>query len=108
MEARVQTIPTEMDSDNDGYSDFEELHVGTDPMNAEDSPELGRSMMYHAAEMVFFTETGKTYQVQAVGDLGSPAWENVGEPFEGSGDMAQMFISTRETQMKFYRVVEVE
>ena len=108
MEFSVRTLPMKSDSDMDGFSDFDELHTGTDPLNAEDNPDVGKSSIYHAAELVFFTEEGKTYQVQAVAELGNETWTNVDEPFEGTGDMMQMFVSTRETSYRFYRVVEVE
>lgn len=108
FELRVMTDPTLTDSDGDGFSDFDELHVGTDPLSGDDNPEVGRSTIYHAAEMVFFTETGKTYQVQEVAELGTQGWVNVGDPIVGDGNMIQHFISTRETDKSFYRVIEVE
>jgi hypothetical protein len=106
MEYSVQTNPMLADSDSDGFNDYQELHMGTDPNNASDSPELHRTQMYTAAEMVFATEAGKTYQVQSVSQVGEGNWVNHGEPFQGTGDMMQLFISTRETQAQFYRVVE--
>jgi len=57
--------------------------------------------------MLYVTEPNKTYQLQKVSDLGTKFWENVGEPVVGNGDMLQHFISTRETERGFYRVIEV-
>jgi hypothetical protein len=108
MEYAARTLPMVADTDSDGFSDFTELHVGTDPNNAEDSPELGRTSIFHAAEMVFMTEAGVTYQVQSVSEAGSGNWVNHGDPFEGTGEMMQLFISTRDTQDQFYRVVETQ
>lgn len=108
FELVVGTNPAAADSDGDGFSDFEEMHVGTDPLNAEDNPTIGASSIYVAAEMVFFTEAGKLYQVQHVSDLTDAGWTNVGDPVEGTGEMLQHFISTRATERGFYRVIEVQ
>ncbi len=107
MEYAAGTNPMLADSDADGFSDFDELHIGTNPNSADDSPALGRSTIFQAAEMVFMTETGKTYQVQAVGSLSANDWVNHGDAFEGTGSMMQLFISTRDTAAQFYRVVEL-
>ena len=98
--------PNLVDSDGDGFNDAAELHAATDPANGADKPDA-TSKIYPAAEFVFFSETGKTYQVQAIQELGTGGWTNVSDPVKGSGDMVQMFISTREEGFKFYRVVEV-
>lgn len=109
MELAAGTLPNQADSDGDGFSDFEELHTGTNPLDMEDNPEVGRSEIYRAAELVFLTEVGKTYQVQMVDELsnGGGGWTNVGEPIEGNGGMIQHFISTRDTSKEFYRIIEV-
>jgi hypothetical protein len=109
MELAAGTNPTLSDSDNDGFSDFKELHTGTNPLDAASNPQLGQSMIYHAAELLFHTESGKTYQIQRIAELGTPqAWESVGPQVVGSGQMIQQFISTRVTDKYFYRVVEVQ
>jgi hypothetical protein len=108
MEYSVRTNPMMADTDSDGFSDYAELHVGTDPNDAADSPELQRTSMFQAAEMVFMTEAGKTYQVQSVSEVGAGNWVNHGDPFTGTGEMMQLFISTRDTQGQFYRVVETQ
>ena len=98
--------PNELDSDGDGFNDAAELHASTDPVNGDDKPDA-TSRIYQAAEFVFFSEAGKTYQIQAIEELGTGGWTEVSDPVAGSGDMVQMFISTREEGFKFYRVVEV-
>jgi len=108
LEYASRTNPTLADSDGDGFSDYAELHVGTDPNSADDTPEIGRTSIFKAAEMVFMTEVGKTYQVQVISELGATTWVNHGDPFEGTGEMMQMFISTRDTEAQFYRVVETQ
>ena len=107
FELTIGTNPSLADTDNDGFSDFQELHVGTNPDNGDDNPEVGRSSIYRAAEMVFFTEAGKTYQIQSVSQLGSGGWMNSGDPVTGTGEMLQYFISTRESEQGFYRIIEV-
>jgi hypothetical protein len=97
-----------MDSDNDGFTDFAELHSGTNPLDADDNPAVGRSTIHTAAEMLYFTEPDKTYQLQRISNLGTGAWQNVGDPVQGNGGMLQHFISTRNTERGFYRVIEVQ
>jgi hypothetical protein len=108
FEQAAMTNPTLADSDGDTFSDFVELHSGTDPNRSDDNPEVGRSSIYTAAEMLYVTEPNKTYQLQRVSDLGTTAWENVGDPVVGDGGMLQHFISTRDTDRGFYRVIEVQ
>jgi NAD-dependent dihydropyrimidine dehydrogenase PreA subunit len=108
FELSAMTNPTLADSDGDTFSDFVELHSGTNPNNGADNPEVGRSSIYTAAEMLYVTEPNKTYQLQRVSDLGTTTWENVGDPVVGDGGMLQHFISTRETERGFYRVIEVQ
>lgn len=107
LEFLVRTNPVLADSDSDGFDDFAELHLGYDPLNRDNNPEVGRTEIYRAAEMVFLTEPGRMYQIQAIDKLGTGGWVNVGDPIEGGG-LVQQFISTRMTEKMFYRVVEVE
>lgn len=60
--------------------------------------------IYTAAEVVFNTEIGKTYQIQSVGDL-SGGWQNVGTPIEGTGNAVSYVTPTRSNAQQFYRVV---
>lgn len=107
FELKLGTNPSAMDSDSDGFTDFAEMHIATNPLDANSNPTTGVSSIYTAAEMLFFTEAGKTYQLQKVTDLGTGTWENVGDPVTGNGGMLQHFISTRNTERGFYRVIEV-
>ena len=56
---------------------------------------------------MFFTEPEKTYQVQSVSRIGTGTWVDVGDPVTGTGEMLQYFISTRESEQGYYRIVEV-
>ncbi len=108
LELVIGTNPNSADSDNDGFGDFAELHTGTNPQDEADNPQVGRSSIFNAAEMLFFTEMGKTYQLQSVAELGVGAWVNEGDTFTGDGGMVQHFISTRDQDKKFYRVIEMQ
>lgn len=106
LELMVGTNPNAADSDNDGFGDLAELHTGTNPQDMADTPEVGRSSIFNAAEMLFHTEMGKSYQLQSVAELGAGSWVNEGDPFAGDGGMVQQFISTRAADKRFYRVIE--
>jgi hypothetical protein len=108
FELAAGTNPASIDSDGDGFSDYDELHVGSNPLDMADNPQTGLSSIYNAAELLFFTEPNKMYQVQTVNELGTVGWLNVGDPVMGNGQMLQHFISTRSTEKGFFRVIEVQ
>jgi len=60
--------------------------------------------IYTAAEVVFDTAVGKTYQVQSISSL-SGGWQNVGEPVQGTGASISYLTPTRNNVQQFYRVV---
>ncbi len=107
FELKLGTNPNLADTDNDGFSDFAEMHGATSPTDPNSNPTVGVSSIYTAAEMLFFTQPNKIYQLQKITDLGTGTWQNVGNPVAGNGGMLQHFISTRNTERGFYRVVEV-
>jgi len=59
--------------------------------------------IYTAAEVVYDTEQGKTYQLQAISSLDG-GWKNVGEPVQGDGNAVSLITPTRGTLQQFYRV----
>jgi hypothetical protein len=61
-------------------------------------------VIYTAAEVVFNSEVGKTYQIQSVSSL-SEGWQNVGEPIQGTGSAISYVTPTRTKAQQFYRVV---
>jgi hypothetical protein len=59
--------------------------------------------IYTAAEITFDTEIGKTYQIQAVSNLGT-GWQNVGTPVPGTGAAISYVTPTRSKAQQYYRV----
>ena len=61
--------------------------------------------IYTAAEVVFNTESNKTYQIQAASSLSS-GWQNVGplEGIQGTGQPYSYVTPTRQDVKQFYRV----
>jgi hypothetical protein len=60
--------------------------------------------IFTAAEVVFDTQAGKTYQIQAIGAL-SGGWSNVGGPMAGTGKSISYLTPTRNNMQQFFRVV---
>lgn len=60
--------------------------------------------IYTAAEVVFDTQVGKTYQIQAIGAL-SGGWSNVGGPMAGTGKSISYLTPMRNNVQQFFRVV---
>ena len=59
--------------------------------------------IYTAAEVVFDTQVGKTYQIQSVSSLSS-GWQNVGGLIQGTGNAISYLTPTRQNVQQFYRV----
>jgi hypothetical protein len=60
--------------------------------------------IYTAAEVVFDTKVGTTYQVQAIESLDGD-WQNVGGAIAGTGGSISYVTPTRQSPQQFYRVV---
>jgi hypothetical protein len=60
--------------------------------------------IYTAAEIVFNTEVGKTYQLEAISALGQ-GWKPVGAPAPGTGGAMSLVTPTRTNLQQYYRVV---
>jgi hypothetical protein len=63
--------------------------------------------IYTAAEIVFDTEVGKTYQIQGISSLGG-GWQNIGDPIVGDGNSRSYVTPTRTGAQQFYRVAHSE
>ena len=59
--------------------------------------------IYTAAEVVFDTEVGTSYQIQSVSSL-SGGWQNIGGPIAGTGQSISYVTPTRSNAQQFYRV----
>ena len=56
-----------------------------------------------AVELRFVTQVGVTYQVQVSSDMTN--WQNIGPAFPGTGNIVNRFFSTRDTDRRFFRLV---
>ena len=64
-----------------------------------------RMSIKHAAEICWWAEANKTYQVQWMPRLGTNAWTDFGLPVTGDDSTKGIFDSTRGQPQKVYRVV---
>ena len=60
--------------------------------------------IYTAAEIVFNTVQGYTYQVQGISQLTGAAWQNISTNIPGTGTSISYLTPTRGTNQMFYRV----
>jgi hypothetical protein len=60
--------------------------------------------IFTAAEVVFNTQVGTTYQIQSISSIGSD-WQNVGGSITGTGGAISYVSPTRGTPQQFFRVV---
>lgn len=63
--------------------------------------------IYTAAEVAFNTETGKSYQLQAISSLDG-GWHDVGTPIVGDGKAVSYVTPTRQNVQQYYRVVTLQ
>jgi hypothetical protein len=103
----------------DGIPNWLKFNLGLDPMkkgievpggvvwanggtllNSRTEDEIA---IYTAAEVVFNTEVGKTYQLEAISTLGD-GWKPVGDPIPGTGTSMSFVTPTRQGVQQFYRV----
>ena len=101
---RTRTDPTKSDTDGDGFEDFQELENNSDPTDPESFPE--NLLIYPSIELNFGTREGKTYQLQYSPDLEN--WADYQEPFDGTGNKVTIFVSIKNTNMKYFRLNTVE
>ena len=59
--------------------------------------------IYTAAEVIFNTKVGVSYQIQSISSLGG-GWQNVGGPIAGTGNAVSYLTPTRNNVQQFYRV----
>jgi len=60
--------------------------------------------IFTAAEVVYATKAGESYQLQGISSLGA-GWQNIGAPVAGDGTTRSFLTPTRNFDMQFYRVV---
>ena len=66
------------------------------------TPENGLAI-YTAAEVVFDTVVGTSYQIEAISNLGG-GWQKIGSPIAGTGNTISYVTPTRTGVQQFYRV----
>jgi hypothetical protein len=102
----------------DGVPNWLKFALGLDPTKAGASvpggvvwassstiggtPENGVAI-YTAAEIVFDTIVGTSYQIEAISNLGG-GWQKVGSPIAGTGSTISYVTPTRAGVQQFYRV----
>jgi len=110
----------------DGVPNWVKYTLGLDPMvpgmaipngvvwangkglvNPPENPGENMIAIYTAAEVVFNTEIGKKYQVQAA-SAANGGWDNVSGLIDGTGTTMSYVAPTRENAQMFYRVVTSE
>jgi hypothetical protein len=100
----------------DGVPNWLKYNLGLDPLvpgqtltngvvlgNVAALGETNTVHIFTAAEVVFDTEAGKTYQIQSISSL-SQEWENVGAPIAGTGAAISYVTPTRPNVQQYYRV----
>jgi hypothetical protein len=60
--------------------------------------------IYTAAEVVFDTVVGTSYQIQGISALGG-GWQNIDGPIPGTGSSISYVTPTRSNTQQFFRVV---
>jgi len=68
-----------------------------------DSPDNTLSI-FTAAEVVFDTVVGTTYQIQGISALGD-GWQNIGSPIPGTGSAVSYVTQTRSDLQQFFQVI---
>ena len=96
--------PKDPDSDGDGYSDGVEYTNGFDPKDPESKPSTLIEIK-PAVEISVFGEVGKRYRLEYSEDLKS--WSDSGITFEGTNARFDHLESTRSSNHKHWRVVEI-
>ena len=103
VEIGYPSDPTNPDTDGDGFNDLEEYEDNTDPNNPDS---FSKSLkVFPSIELNFGTTEGGTYQLQYSPDLAD--WINYQEPFEGTGGKVTVFVSIKNTSMKYFRLTQV-
>jgi hypothetical protein len=103
----------------DGIPNWLKYNLGLDPMkpgivvpggvvwvngeNLVNSPD-NTLAIYTAAEVVFDTVVGTSYQIQGISTLGG-GWQNIGSPIAGTGSSISYVTPTRSNTQQFFRVV---
>lgn len=94
-----------VDPDNDGFSNFSEYRAGTDPTNALSYRlvVLPPARTAFGPQLLWWSDTGKVYQVYAAPALGAGAWQPLGQAVTATGITAAASVDLG-GHAGFYRV----
>jgi len=106
-ERKYQVVATDpaADLDDDGQTNLEEYHAGTDPKNSDSFLSLDEITPHSSALLVSWnTKIGQVYQVQHSADLLTGSWVDDGEAVIGRGGMMVVASAAPSGQQRFFRV----
>ncbi len=97
----------ELDSDNDGATNFEEFLAGTNPSDSDSKLELSIVDMETGQRLTWKAEPGSVYQLQQSGAIGSSNnWINFGRPLVASENVVGLSMEAV-ADIAFYRVIRI-
>ncbi|HPC61971.1 MAG TPA: LamG domain-containing protein, partial [Verrucomicrobiota bacterium] len=76
-----------VDTDGDAWPDIDEFAAGTNPFDPDDRPSISSINTSRALHLTWPSIVGKCYQVQSSTNLVAGAWNPVGGPLAGTGEI---------------------
>jgi hypothetical protein len=99
-EHKAGTDPSKLDTDGDGYSDFAELRLKSDPLDHTSVPPAGLEITVEQIRLEFVAALNEKVVIQKSSDLLS--WPDV-EPITGKGEVVTRVYNVSEGY-RFYRL----
>lgn len=106
QEQNLDTDPTLVDSDGDGFSDLVEVQGNSNPLEITSVPE-GDLVLIQAAELAYLPKSSNTtVQFQVIDSLTDGSWSSIGSAQTNSGNWVYQLESMRGTTNRFFRAIE--